>query len=673
MKIDWEKIINIKNKQDLKNFPIDKPIHQGNYLFHYLILVGNLDGLKLTKFPIYIENSDGLNGFHLAAKENNMDILSYLIESYPDYIYNRNMQREAFSVYLPFEEFTGLINKFPKLKWIDLVESGSKTNFILKSIILNLGAKDLEKFIKAYNIKPHLKNQYLFGVVGNHLLKPNDKIKILDEFSDEEINLKNESGEGLLLTVLDLNDKILFDYLMGRNIDIDYHSFIKTDNPIRIGLYMDISNNDFYYSKKILEKLLEKNKEFYKENNKYADNIAHTAIYIRTTRNQTLIDANNLKKPTSKADIEVLKLCDSYTWNQKNVDKLTPLELVTELDFSIYSPILSENKIAVNSNIIKKLLENKNSSNSNNYKKWIEFYKSQPKYEYDDEDIKMESNPYSHSTVFQAKFKDVGIFSMYLKSNYKDLLIPNLKSYMVNNLTFDNTFPFSDDMLSKEPVFPWVISYYSENEYYVHPYLNNLINAERREGGKRFATVFLSLIYEKMLHANILIYDFKNMTVERFEPYGNSSQIENIVDDVLEEELTWNTGLKYLRPRDYLPYAGFQTLSDENNPGNKKAGDFGGFCLAWCLWYLETRIKNPNVEPKRLVEKLIHKITNSDLKFNEYIRNYSNKINEKRVEYLKKIGLDPREISNVHLTINNDSIVADYLIKAYNGEIDIDK
>ena len=634
-----------------------------------MVLLDNFPGLKLTKYPVYLENSDGLNAFHLAAKENNIEILSYLIETYPEYVYNRNSSREAFTVYLAFEEFTGLINKFPNLNWTDLIESGSKSNFILKSIILNLDSKNLGKFIKAYNIKPHLKNQYLFGVVSNHILNPTDKIKILQDYSDEEINLKNDTGEGLLLPVLNSNDKALFDYLIGRNIDIDYHSFIKTDNPIRLALYFDIANGEFYYSKKILKKLLETNPEFYNLNNKYADNIAHTAIYIRTTRNQSVDKSTKSTKHTStepKADVEVLKLCDSYTWNQKNVDKITPIELITQLDFSEYSQILTEKKIQVSPEIIKKLLENSNGSN--NFNKWVELLRSQPKYIEPDDKIKMELNPYSHATLFQAKFKDVGIFSMYLKNTYSDLLIPNMKSYSINNLTFDNTFPFSDDMLSKEPVFPWVISYYSENEYYIHPYLNNLINAERREGGKRFAAVFLSLIYDKMLHANILIYDFKNMTVERFEPYGNSSLIENIVDDVLEEELTWNTGLKYLRPDDYLPYAGFQTISDENNPVNKKAGDFGGFCLAWCLWYLETRIKNPTVDSKTLVAKLIHKILNSDLKFTEYIRNYSNKINEKRVEYLKAIGLDPKEISNVHLTIDNDSVVADYLIKAYNGD-----
>ncbi len=71
MKIDFKKIINIKNKQELNEYPLDKPIFQSNYLFHYLILIGNLDGLKLSNFPIYIENNDGLNGFHLAAKEFN--------------------------------------------------------------------------------------------------------------------------------------------------------------------------------------------------------------------------------------------------------------------------------------------------------------------------------------------------------------------------------------------------------------------------------------------------------------------------------------------------------------------------------------------------------------------------------------------------------------------------
>jgi len=112
------------------------------------------------------------------------------------------------------------------------------------------------------------------------------------------------------------------------------------------------------------------------------------------------------------------------------------------------------------------------------------------------------------------------------------------------------------------------------------------------------------LVYELSLGANILIYDFKNMVIERFDPYGNMID-KNEMDDILEAELTWNTGLTYIAPVDYLPSVSFQTISNEENVINQKSGDLDGFCLAWCLWYLETKLKNTNIKSKLLVEKLI--------------------------------------------------------------------
>ena len=62
MKIDFKKIINIKNKQQLNEFSLDKPIFDSNYLFHYLVSIGNIDALKLenvaTVNPLY-----GLTGY----------------------------------------------------------------------------------------------------------------------------------------------------------------------------------------------------------------------------------------------------------------------------------------------------------------------------------------------------------------------------------------------------------------------------------------------------------------------------------------------------------------------------------------------------------------------------------------------------------------------------------
>jgi hypothetical protein len=114
-----------------------------------------------------------------------------------------------------------------------------------------------------------------------------------------------------------------------------------------------------------------------------------------------------------------------------------------------------------------------------------------------------------------------------------------------------------------------------------------------------------------------------------------------------------------------MPVAGFQTISDENNIGNLKAGDYGGFCLAWCLWYVESRMKNQSVPQKELVMKLISKLLDSDIKFSEYIRNYSSKINEKRVKYLENIGIDSKEISNIHMTQDTNFKITNFLITKF--------
>lgn len=666
MKIDFKKIINIQNKSDLKSFPLDKPIFQFNYLFHYLIMLHNLDGLKLQKFPIYKENNDGLNGFHLAAKEYNFDILSYLIKTYPEYIYNRNLKSEAWTVYLDIEEFPHIMKSFPDLDWDDLIINGTKlSNQLLKTIIVNLSKEKLFQFLKLFKIRPELKNPYLFAIVQNHNLKTDEIIKILDTFTDEELNLKDTkaSGEGILLDALELKNEKLVDYLIGRNVDYDYYTFIKAENPLVLSFFIDITNKQNIFTPKILNLLSKSNPEFYKQTNKYLDNIAHTIFYIRINRNKQIDSAENFKTQNYSPDFLILKNLDSDSWNQLNIEKLAPLNLITGLDWDIYSSVIKSD-IKIEKNILKKIIDDKNIDS-----RWKKTMNSLPVYETkEDDSIKLDQEDYAHATLFQAKFKDVGIFAIHLADKWKnDLVVPNNTSYLLSNLTYENTFPFADDIISKEPVFPWIISYHNTNEYYIHPYLNNIINSERRKGQRRFATVFISLIYEKMLHANILIYDFKNMTVERFEPYGNSSLVDPDIDDVLEEDLCWNTGLKYIRPKDYLPFAGFQTVSDENYIMNKKNGDYGGFCLAWCLFYLESRLKNPELKPDILVKKLINKITKSDVKFTEFIRNYSNKINEFRIKYLEKAGINPKDISNSQLSMDSNQKVAQYLVNRFNG------
>ena len=650
MKIDFKKIINIKNKSDLKDFDIMEPIFQNNYLFHYLIYLNNFDALKLNEFPVFKENEDDLNGFHMAAKYSNLEILCYLIETYPDYIYNRNNHNETFADYVEYEQFSILISKYPKIMWDELI-----TKKIFHGIVSSLSYNELKKFLDIYDIKPTTKNQYLIGILKNKM-KTEDKIKLLEKYSDEELNIKNELGEGLIFVPILEDDMKLFDYLIKRKVDIDYYSWMHTFNPLRKALSHDIMLNIYSMSKKLIG-IIDIQRQ-YEILDKYLENIGHFVLNSRISYLQTVHDMNINYDP----DMMILNHMTDMNWNQMNVEKITPLELISELDYKIFSEILIKNKVLISPAVLEKLDKTKTNI------LWLKLFKSLGIYKEKKDDIILDENKYSHSTLFQSTFKDVGIFSIYMTDNYPNLYLPNMESYMVKNLTFSDTFPFSDSIIEKEPVFPWTICYYSQYEYYIHPYLNNLINAERRKGDKRFAVVFLSIIYDKILHANILIYDFKKLTVERFEPYGNSSAVDTEMDDVLEEELTWSTGLKYIRPSDYLPVAGFQTISDENNLENQKAGDFGGFCLAWCLWYLENRIKNPDVEPNILVEKIINKLAKMDIKFSEHIRNYSNKINEKRVKLMSSIGIDSKEISNTHHVYETSNTIANYLIDTFSGK-----
>ena len=661
MNINYNKIIKIKSLEDLTFFQIDKPLLNKNYIFHYLTIVDNLDGLKLKKFPVFIENNDGLNCFHLAAKESNIDILYYLIDNYSDYIYNRNKKKETFINYLDYTNIIILIKKYPDLDWNYLIDNNSKK--ILNNILININYTDLIEFIKYLKLKLSIDNyQYLFSIINNYNITTEEKIKIFNDYSDDKLNVKNDNGEGIILTVININDNILFNYLLERNIDIDYYTAFYTYNPLRRAIYFDIIYNTNFYVIKLLNKLYQNNKNFYNDIDKYGDNIFHTLINIRLNRNYQIKFINS----NINIDNEIFKYSDTESMNKLNISKISPLELLVELNYDDYFKII-KNDIIINPNIINNITNNKKKIDN----RWIELYKlkikQNPNYSIDNYDINMEIYEYSHYTLFQSKFTDIGLYVLYLEDTYLDLIIPKQKFYILNNLTFDNIMPFPDELIMKEPIFPWIISFYSENEYYIHPYLNKLINQYRLSYNKRICCVFLSIYSNNLLHANILIYDFKKMTIERFEPYGNLNSIDEFIDIVLEEELTWNTGLCYIKTSDYLPMVGFQNISDENNLLNQKPGDFGGFCLAWCMWYLETKLKNIDVESKILVSKLISKLNNLDIKYSEYIRNYSNKINKERIKYLELIGINPKEISNSYESNDTEIKLTNFLISKYSS------
>lgn len=651
--IDLAKISKIKNQKDIKKYDIDKPLFISNYLFHYLIMTNNIDGMKLVKHPIYKENDEGLQGFHLAAKvyseTKNLDMIEYLLKQYPEYSGNKNFFDEIFlSYYSVDDSLIRLIKKFKKINWKRLlifhnnVEDNIKT--YLGSIFL-LGSKKLINFIitnfsfdwKEFKMIP------FFNVIFNTNLKTNEKISILKKLK-EYLNLININGKGIIYYAIESDNLDIVKFLVNEDVDIDKYIPIYTFHPFIFAYEFELTNkeNDFSISNYIWNNI--KDTHNFKSTNRFGENIAFTII-----KNKLYTG-----KFDEKLEDDILKRND--TWDQLNVNKETILNQIVLLPFEKYNKYIKGKKVNLK-------IKNKNNQSIFDFAsdKWTNFLKGLE--ESNLTDVKLKNYKFSNTNSFASSLIDAGIFIIHLDKKYKNLYIPKNLS-KDNNLDWELGLNLPSKILEEYNFFSWVIYWEDKNNYLINPNLNDVINSYKNDDNYDGAVVFISLrLPYGGLHAELLFYDFKNNTIERFDPYGNSYDLDPYIDSVLEEELTWNTGFNYLNVKNYMPVSGFQTLSDENNEYTEKPGDFGGYCLAWCFWYLEHRMINLKYNSKELFPKLFNKLLKNENSLLEYIRNYANSINKERLKILKKIGIKKNKLTNLNFSLKEERKILDYIIK----------
>ena len=172
---------------------------------------------------------------------------------------------------------------------------------------------------------------------------------------------------------------------------------------------------------------------------------------------------------------------------------------------------------------------------------------------------------------------------------------------------------------------------------------------------KQILAIPIAIEIDDNSHANILIIDKFYKTIERFEPNGSEEPNglyynKNLLDYSLKSYfLKLFKDYEYLHPYDFLPIIGFQFYETTENKKMKRIGDPGGFCVAWCVWYLEQRLKYL-VEPKQLANKLIIKIRVKDISFKNLIRNYANEILIERDNILNLLKFDINDIINDNLS-----------------------
>jgi len=158
-------------------------------------------------------------------------------------------------------------------------------------------------------------------------------------------------------------------------------------------------------------------------------------------------------------------------------------------------------------------------------------------------------------------------------------------------------------------------------------------------------------------HANIMVVDMYKKTIERFEPYGQLDfNLESKLDYLIRSKLLDVIELsdyEYIAPVDISPIIGLQN----------KADSYEGMCVTFTILYLQTRLMNPDIPQKEIVDYYLKKnskqITEIILKYAKFIeltlKKYSQDINviKKKIEFEKDsvqyIEISENEIKNILL------------------------
>lgn len=128
-------------------------------------------------------------------------------------------------------------------------------------------------------------------------------------------------------------------------------------------------------------------------------------------------------------------------------------------------------------------------------------------------------------------------------------------------------------------------------------------------------------------HANMIIFDSKNKTIEQFEPHGYHEDSQwsisrayiKSIQGVKRFSTKYFPEYRLISPKDYEPRNGLQSTIDA----------FGGMCVTWSILYLNYRILNPDVNVKKLVRHINKKIKrNQLLRFTRYVELILKKYNK---------------------------------------------
>lgn len=588
IKLDRTEFIDIiiDNIHIFLGFPIlELKDKDGNFSLFYCVLFNNIHMFKKiykSNIDIFKTNNIKESILHFAIKNKNSQIINFLIDNdFPLDILNKNNESIAhyfITFYKDFKNITQIIKK------------------------LNLTFKDTN-----------------FGLTPYHLLAINIPDILLELDIKQNINSTDFYGNTPINYLIIEKHFHIFEKIFLKYYQYIYFDNLNINSDTLLHLYLQSNNIKQHIIKTIIQ---------------------HTNLDLQNNQGNTpihLIIKYNL-------DLSLLqnKLYNIFIINNNSQSPLQIYKNKKQL-FDI-----TANNISNYLNNNKKLATTtweKNCIKNNNCKNIILQYlnkeqKNPPFTQIDFRKIIIDNNVPIKQCQYAGINLDILFGLIFLRNNTKINII--LEHPLTYNQSLTQYFNNIGIDISYKIDFINIQIYWAYQQLILPSFLKNNKDFNNIIKNKGYTIIPLGIEIKKGGHANVLLFNHNNKTIERFEPQGANPPMEFNYNpqklDYLLEDTFKKINYKYIKPKEYLPVIGLQYL-ESLELESCNIGDPNGFCAIWCVWWVYHRMLN-DIDSKILINKLIHKIKLQNYSFKNLIRNFSSRITDIRDKYLKQNDLD---------------------------------
>ena len=324
-------------------------------------------------------------------------------------------------------------------------------------------------------------------------------------------------------------------------------------------------------------------------------------------------------------DILEYKKLDFTKINNKNEYMINYIK--DEKEKNKFKDLLIKSYLNLNNNNNKYLDKEKINKNIENLKKNIEMninlYNNDYKLDY----IRDFYQINDIISLFSGLSIDILSGLIYVQNKYKDLyaILPDekIRYYICDN--------YNQYKIKLKNDFECLIEYSMIIWYYPNLIYNDYIIKQLQKKIKeknKFIIIFLILIDNENRHANILLFDTEKKECERYDPYGTilkSLFNFNVLDNKLENFIKFiDNEYSYISMQKNLNSVSLQYL--ETIDKKRIIGDPEGFCISWCIFYIDLRLKYKNINKEKIIDYIIEYINDNNMSYKYLIRSYSNNI-----------------------------------------------